>query len=332
MRTSTPVLAAALTVALAGGLVACGDEAGPAAGRGRAVVGGTADQLAGAAATAVVPTGSIEVTVGDPVRSVPASQARDAKAHQPPQGYSYLPVHWDYDFSAAPWAGLLALDPQESTVTVRVGKVDKVLGSPYTVGGGAIDDVPGTTFYVPVKGEPAAEEVSVLVEYDGGTQTLDLSTGTSTGEGADLSVLSPEQPPAPACPSQGWTTKPAARATVTCDLSWAGRTPYWPGSGWAGDGEWQVIHVARLQPTELTSPDGADAWTVTGATDATTADGAPAATALSAGPGDPGRLQGTLVFPARPAEPLAVDLAMTAQVTRPDGPAEARLSLTRSFG
>ena len=90
---------------------------------------------------------------------------------------------------------------------------------------------------MPVKGEPTADSVAVLVGYDGDTRTLNVAAGTSEGQGIALAEMSAEQPASFACPSDGWSAEPAARATVTCDISWSGRTPYWPGVGWAAQGE-----------------------------------------------------------------------------------------------
>ena len=96
-----------------------------------------------------------------------------------------------------------------------------------------------------------------------------------------------------------------------------------------------MIRVARLQTTELTSTDGKGILAVKRATDATTADGVQPAAPLTAAPGTADTLQGTLVFPARPGEPLAVTLGLTTEsadpTSPPADPTETLLSLTHKF-
>lgn len=315
---------------LATGLASCGEETeAPSASRG-SVVGGLADSIDGTSATVTLPTGTVTLTVGQPVDSVDAEESRDAKTHQAPSGSSFLPVHVDFDESRAPWSGLLAQHPEEASITVRVGSQDWQLGSPYDVSGKAVADSPESTFYLPADGRPSADDVTYDVSYAG--RSLDIAMTGEAGDEDPLAALSAHQPDAVTCPSDGWTASRGMEATVACNISWAGRTPYWPGQGWAEDGEWQVIRVARLQVTELTSSTG-DGQRITTATDATTAgQGARPVTTLEVAPAQPDRLVGTLVLRATPGEPLTVDLATALDVRSESGdPQEVTVSRTTSL-
>lgn len=220
------------------------------------VVTGSASNIEGKARTAVVPTGSIEVTIGEPVRKISAQDSRDLQARTAPKGSTFLPVHWKYDTSPAPLSGALSGRPQETDVRLSVGGQERPLGSPYTVAGPAIATVPVTTFYVVVPGEPSPSEVDLVVGYDGATQHVD-ELGRATGAGAGLAQTVNQNFSVVRCPTGGWDTDGPARGEIICDELRTATSRYWPGHGWApGNERWRVLRVPRLGVERIES-DGA---------------------------------------------------------------------------
>ncbi|GAB3775493.1 hypothetical protein FB382_004150 [Nocardioides ginsengisegetis] len=303
VRRRAAVLAtAALTASV---LVACGDRTVAD----DAVLSGLAT-VDGEQASFVLPVGTLTVTVGDPVDTVAGSDARDAQNHAAPGGSELLPVETALDLQGQPWGGQLATAPVEATLVLHVGDQTRDLPSPYRTDGRAIAMQPDHMAYVAVPDGTDPTDVSVSVTYDGRDQTATPGQDP-TGPAAALADLPTQRPAAPAC-GEGWSVRPAASAEVSCDLSYAGRTPYWPGKGWAAEGAtWLVVGVERLEVTGLTS--GGDAWEVD---TASTPEGRADAAGLEHVGYGPTSVGGVLVLAT--ASPT-VDLAVAFRATRSGG-------------
>ena len=107
-------LATLPTVLLLGaGPTACGDQ-GSATHAGEVVVGHSSDDVTGDSSFVLLPTGRIDLTVGDPTEELTEEQVGDAR--RAPDGGSFLPVSWAHDpfgESGVP-IGVIGAEPQEA--------------------------------------------------------------------------------------------------------------------------------------------------------------------------------------------------------------------------
>lgn len=78
---------------------------------GRSLVAG--DPPVGAATYLLVPTGRIDVVIGDPITKVPSEQSRDLKDHRAPRGSVFIPV-WLKFTNEASGHPLMSSKPQET--------------------------------------------------------------------------------------------------------------------------------------------------------------------------------------------------------------------------
>ncbi|MBC2960662.1 hypothetical protein [Nocardioides deserti] len=223
-------------------LVGCGTDEAAA----DAVLEGRGDRVDGPTTTFVVPTGTLAVTIGDPVDRVGSDDTADREERAAPDGSALLPVLVDFtDREGAPWGGRLAAEPQEADVALEVDGEERRLGSPYTTTGRGLSGAATATYWVVVPGEPAADDVTVTVTYDGAEQAA-VAGAEPSGPGAALAALPQEAPAAADCPER-WRTD-GAPLRLECELPLVGRTPYWPGAGWAADGSsWVVVEARRVQ-------------------------------------------------------------------------------------
>jgi len=307
---------AALVVVLLGVTVSVAG-CGPATAQPDEVVGKLADEVSGESVTLLLPTGTVTVTVGDPVDEVESGDTRDAEARQAPDGSSLLPVRLEHYLDAAPWGGLLAASPQEAEVTLVVDGETRSLGSPYLSDGRAIATNPERSFYVVVPGTPAAADVTVEVGYDGATQTAGFTGADPEGEAAALAALSADRPRAADCPADAWQVRPTGVARMACEVPLAARTPYWPGSGWAAtEADWLVVAIDRLAVDSLTTSGGARAEvrSVTGLGEAAGLDVDDAGTTLA----------GTLVLD-RPRDDVPLSLEVSVAPAGGGDPRKVRL-------
>lgn len=251
MRPSLRPAAAALLVALlaGGGLSACGDQ-GSATGAGQVVVGHSSDEVTGDSAYVLLPTGRIDLTVGQPVDEVTADEAGDGDAHAAPDGGTFVPVRWTHDpfgEGAVP-IGVLGADPKEADVVLTSGGAEADLGSPYQLAGdqGTTDTGVGT-MYVAVPGD--GEDVSFEVTYDGLTQTVDPATGDRDAGAAAPLYGDPTMGTEAPCTTDGFAAGDVV-PDVSCVVDAPQRTPYLPGHGWAEDGHtWVLVGVDINVPT-----------------------------------------------------------------------------------
>ena len=238
--------AATLTTGLllGAGPTACGDQ-GSAASAGEVVVGHASDDVTGDSIFVLLPTGRIDLTVGDPTEKLIDEQVGDVP--RAPDGGSFIPVAWAHDpfgESGVP-IGVIGAEPQEAQVTLVAGGTRADLGSPYrVVGDSGTADTGVSTMYVAVdQGPDDVGDVSFEVTYDGLTQTASPATGDRDAGAAaplyDEPTIGVEAP----CTSEGFAT-PRVHPEVSCVVNAPQRTPYLPGHGWTEEGRTFVLVTA----------------------------------------------------------------------------------------
>jgi hypothetical protein len=226
---------------LGAGLTACGDQSSTTS-AGDVVVGHPSGVVTGDSSFVLLPTGRIDLTVGDPTEKLTEEQV--GEVHRAPDGGSFLPVSWTHDpfgESGVP-VGVLGAEPQDAQVTLVAGETRADLGSPYrVVGDTGTADTGVSTMYVAVDRAPGdAGDVSFEVTYDGLTQTVSPATGErDAGVAAPLydePTIGVEAP----CASEGFST-PQVQPDVSCVVNAPQRTPYLPGHGWVEEGRTFVL-------------------------------------------------------------------------------------------
>ena len=240
-------LVAMLLAGLLGGagLTACGDQ-GSGAGSGDVVAGHLSDKVSGDSTYVLLPTGRIDLTVGEPVDEVTADQASDGEKHSAPDGGVFVPVTWEHDpfgEGAVP-VNVIGADPQEADVVLMSGGTKADLGSPYQLAGdqGTTDTGVGT-MYVAVAGD--GEDPTFQVAYDGLTQTVDPATGDRDAGVAEPLYAEPTMGVEAPCTSEGFASGPI-RPAVSCVVNAPQRTPYLPGQGWAEPGHTWLLVTADI--------------------------------------------------------------------------------------
>jgi hypothetical protein len=239
-------LAATLTTGLllVAGPTACGDQ-GSAASAGEVVVGHASDQVTGDSAFVLLPTGRIDLTVGDPTEKL--TDERVGAVRRAPDGGSFLPVSWSHDpfgESGVP-IGVIGAEPQGAQVTLVAGGTRADLGSPYrVVGESGTADTGVSTMYVAVDQAPDdVGDVSFEVTYDGLTQIVSPATGDRDAGAAaplyDEPTIGVEAP----CTPDGFAT-PTVQPDVSCVVNAPQRTPYLPSHGWAAEDRTFVLVTA----------------------------------------------------------------------------------------
>jgi len=240
---SIPVRVVLAGLLLGAGLTACGDQ-GAGAADGEVVVGRLSDEATGDSTYVLLPTGRIDLTVGEPVDEVTADQAGDDEKHAAPDGGSFVPVTWEHDpfgEGAVP-VGVMGADPQEADVVLVSGGTKADLGAPYQLAGdqGTTDTGVGT-MYVAVDGD--GESPTFEVTYDGLTQTVDPASGDRDAGAAAALYAEPTMGVEAPCTSEGFASGPV-RPDVSCLVNAPQRTPYLPGQGWAEDGHtWLLVNA-----------------------------------------------------------------------------------------
>lgn len=205
----------------------------------------------GRSSTVLIPLGKMNLTVSQPMATVPGQDRR------PPRGGSFVGVAWKTDPFSLPQEARLPLtnvasQPRLALVaggrsyplpSMRAGLIRGASGPVVTGDGGAFVAVDG-----PV------DQMSVRVEYDGATQSVDVRSGKrDPGPAANLYTLKPAQPSEQKCPEQ----RPASGDEISgwvlqCSVSTASAVPYVAGLGWARPGEqWVVLNVTSALTGEL---------------------------------------------------------------------------------
>lgn len=235
------------TLVLCLGLTGCGETADGE------VVAARESDVSGPSRSVVLPTGTLALTVGDAVAEVSGDDTQSGRALKAPSGSSFVPVRWDHDAMASPLDSRLAAQPQEAAMTLRVDDTSVPLGSPYAVTdtGKGITGDSATSVFVVVPGTPEPSDVTIDLEYDGRTAEVAFAEGADES-GFGLGDLVDAAPTQVACPPEGWRVTGGVAVDMLCEGVTSVSTPYWPGTGWAAEGQqWVVASVDRLGPGRI---------------------------------------------------------------------------------
>jgi hypothetical protein len=230
------------------GLAACSDDASATV-AGEVVPGRASLEIVGDFGYLLVPTGRIDVVVGEAVtRAVNADEANDDQDHEAPDGGSWIPVHVFHD----PFGDLgvpvevTGGSPQPAQVALVVDGTTVHLGAPYRVAGeqGTVDSGLDNVWVAVGQRPDEIESLQVAVTYDGLTQTLDPRTRAREAGAADPLYDSEPAQLTTTCDPAGFDSG-RARLDGSCAIGPAQRTPYLPGAGWADEGRsWLVVGAA----------------------------------------------------------------------------------------
>lgn len=314
----------------------CGVVADERVEPGTVVPGQFADEVRGADAEVLLPTGALRFTVGEPISTLRSGSADDLEERSAPEGGSFVPVVWRFDPDAAPQAAarFVGDSPPPATLSLRIDGSDYELGSPYPTAG---EDglTPRTPYYVAVDGD--AEDIEIRVEYDGVTQSVDALTGErapgrADGLYDDAGGLEP-----PRCPAGGWQASEPIDFRVECEIAALAETPYVGRlGGWAEPGRtWLVADVGVALPeAALAVEDRRVPYGVEAITDRTTLGGVAPVEPMATDPGRGYVASGPLVFDVGPAATrtlnLAVDFTLVPEDAAGVAPDQLEVTLARS--
>lgn len=232
----TAVLACAL-LGLAPLFAACSDdeEAG-ATNVGDVIPANEDDQFEGSrASTVLVPTGELKVWLGKPVDTADRNETRQLEELQAPDGAILVPITWRMEDAFPDAAGFLGETPAAGIDLVTDGESYR-LPTPDPA------SEAGESFYVVADGD--GTDVSLEVEFDGVTQTIDLrSREREAGRAEGLYDLDGARLRPEDCESDDWHDE---RIVYACELTGPLLLPYANGE-WADKGhQWLAV---RLQTT-----------------------------------------------------------------------------------
>ncbi|XBB65581.1 hypothetical protein ABFU82_15845 [Nocardioides sp. WV_118_6] len=230
-------VAVAGLLALAPALVACGGDTGVAVGD---VVPARDDaQFSGAGNESVValPIGSLEITLGKPTDKLSADDTRQAEAIDAPDGGTFVPITWQYDASSfGRYADFIDTEATPDVDLIADGATYRI-PPPDDSGTGS------TSFYVVVGGP--GKDPSLKIDFDGVTQTVDLTTGDRDAGAAEAlyDLPSPRTKRTDCTGAIEYGRKLVGSSTFTCSVTRPVRLPY-AGDAWAEDGQgWLAVTV-----------------------------------------------------------------------------------------
>lgn len=221
----------------------------------------------------LVPTGRLEVRIGDPLTRLGTDDTRAREVREAPAGGVFLPVSWRYRPHVLDSVSAVFGARQDLTVElVSDGRRYKLV--PPAEDRSASD---GEEFFVAVEGDAA--EVQVDVGYAGVVQSLDLTAGTRTkGLAAGLYDLTDVKLREAPCPDRPWVRDDPdlAQLYFYCSTSTAIRSPFVDGE-WAKKGHTFVVVGLTTTNNGYLLPDpaglGSASYTVAASTLTTTLGG-----------------------------------------------------------
>ncbi|SEB59852.1 hypothetical protein SAMN04489844_0638 [Nocardioides exalbidus] len=237
MRSRAASVAGSLALASVLLVSACGgDESGSA--QAGDLVRGRLGEVEGTTHSLLLPNGLLTVVAAEGPDSIGPTDAADGREHPAPDGAEWLTLDWEL----SPGEGL---DPFQRTLmedTAQRTTLELVAGDATT----ELGDAPGSTstptevrtggtVYVAVA---SGESPVVEVTFDGVTTSLDLDTGSATGDRADAlaDLAAPESAECPPLRGTGVSADVACTYTLT-------RVPYLSGQGWSDGDGWTVAQV-----------------------------------------------------------------------------------------
>lgn len=279
MRTPAALLTALL---LLPALAACGDSTSVRPGD--TVPARDSSQFAqGAPVSLTLPIGRLEVYLGTPTRTLRSADTLEPDTVEAPEGETFVPITWQYD--AASFGDLTdylgdGIETAPKVAFVADGASYR-LPAPEARGEGA------ESFYVLVEGD--GRDVSLKVDFDGVTQSLDLRTGErDTGAAAPLYDLDVKAGRARSCAADTKYDRsgPGKTPTFACTITPVLRLPYAAGQ-WAPEGSsWLTTTITTtLSRYDEIAPDFSSGGTyyATGVTPSFTLGGTKAVAALRDG-------------------------------------------------
>ncbi len=203
------------------------------------VAGASPGSVRGTTLWVRVPTGKVEVVVGDPVATIPAGRTESGESIAAAPGMRFLPV----GVSVGAGLGLRGLGVDFSEAP-RAALTLRLAGEGFDLP--AVVPTDGLYLRIPSAAiEP--EQLQLVAEYDGVTQTVDGTGERERGAAAALYGL-PGDVPAQPC-HRGWRARPRATVVVSCS-AYVQSLPYLPELGWAGRAEpgalWSVAAVTSV--------------------------------------------------------------------------------------
>lgn len=217
-------------------LSSCASEPPPPKG-GDIIKARTDDQFADRTeAMVALPTGRLLVRAGEPVRTASADQTRARESVDAPSGAVLVPVSWQYD----PWDKGRLDRIFRTSETPRIDLVSE--DQRYRLPPPDAADQDGSSFYVVVEGD--ADDSTLEIEFDGVTQTVDLTNAqVDEGDAADLYDIDDSRLVKQPCDDKRWFDGPTVVVEFVCDRAGPVLTPYAAGQ-WAPAGSlWLAVAV-----------------------------------------------------------------------------------------
>lgn len=228
-----------ILLVLSSALAACSDESA-ATQTGDIINARLDDQFSdGQKAAVTIPTGRLLIHAEEPVDRAAADETRAREVVQAPAGTVLVPITWQYD----PWAS----DRLDGIVaTNQTPIVDLVTGGEsYRLRPPRQESTGGESFYVVVDGDAADRMLEI--EFDGVTQTVDLTKGsTDEGEASALYEIDDDALKKKTCDDKDWFDSPTVSAEFSCDYVGPVLTPYAAGE-WAPEGSLWLALTLRTE-------------------------------------------------------------------------------------
>lgn len=258
----------------------------------------------------VVPTGRLDVVVAEP-----RAEVGDQEAADDGRLVRLTTTFRDAEVRGDVWA-FAAREGMAEPVTLAL----EVDGDRYNVGvvrrGSDADaDLAPDDAVVAVPDDTDADEIRLIVGYDGLEQSVSADDGSREPGVADALYEQAERGPSTSCANGSF--RPALPAEGRCRVGEARRVPYLPQLGWAEEGRsWLVVSLG----TEVSGiRAGTARYVVDAVTDRTTYQGEPAAATIDERQ-DAGTWSAQLVFAAaESADPSRIRIALDFRLRLVDG-------------
>lgn len=193
----------------------------------------------GTEASVTIPTGRLLIYAADPVDTASADETRTRQAVDAPAGAVLVPITWQYDtWGSDRLDGIVASNDTPIVDLVSDGERYRLRPPEREFRG-------GESFYVVVDGN--AEDRTLEIDFDGVTQTVDLTDGTTDeGDAAALYDIDDSRLKKESCDDPLWFDGRKVGADFTCDLIGPVLTPY-AGGEWAPDGSLWLAFTLRTE-------------------------------------------------------------------------------------
>ncbi len=262
-------------------LAACGgDEGGASVGD---VIPARADDQfeKGKRSSVVLPIGRLDIRLGEPVDEIGSKDSRELETLTAPDGATFVPITWQYVEAGSREVRAYVATSAAPEIDLETDGQSYRLPTPDA-------GQRGESFYVLVDGD--AEELSVAVDFDGVSQSVDLVTGDrDPGRAGPLYDVKADRLRPKDCDSTGWFDDADAAVDYTCDVTGPVLLPYADGR-WAEPGHRWLAITLHTELRQYGLADGKGGGAVFGASstqvEARLGGEKPAASLVSADPVD----------------------------------------------